>query len=185
MTNCRWNRLPQVAVVSLALFLASCGSNVERVPVVAYTEGVETEVTEVAPNDWRIADERVVPDSNASRVIARGIDGSVDTFSLAEVQNTATPTTTDSASNSRYRRRSGISSILLYGLIGNRMGAYRQGITPRPNAYVSQTAYNRVQNTTGAQLSRTGRRTSVAAPRGGRSGYGGSTGGRSGRSYGG
>ena len=92
--------------------MASCGSNVERIPVVAFTEGVVTELEEVAPNDWRIADETVVPDSNASRVIARGLDGMSDTFTLAEIQNTSTPAgTQDSTYQRRYRRRSGFSTI--------------------------------------------------------------------------
>ena len=179
-----WRRIPEAAVVSAALFAASaCGGGVERVPVVEFTEGVETEVQEVAPNEWRIADERVVPDSNASRVIARGLDGTVDTFGLAELTASgAAPAAQDSTSQTRYRRRSGFSTILLYGLIGNRLGAARQGITPSPRAYVNQNAYNRVQSTAGTRLNNTGRRTTVSRPAGGRSGYGG---GRSGRSYGG
>ena len=181
-----WHRLPETALVSAALFLASCGSNVERVPVVAFTEGVETDLEEVAPNDWRIADERVLPDSNDTRVIARGLDGVVDTFSYAQLtDSTATVASAENPDEERrYRRRSYFGPILLYGLIGNRLGAYRRGITPRANAYTSPRTYDRVQNTTGARLANSGRRTTVTRPAGGRSGYGRS-GGSSGRSYGG
>lgn len=175
-----WKTVPEAALVSAALLLASCGSNVERVPVVAFTEGVETEVEEVAPNDWRIADERIVPDSNASRVISRALDGSVDTFSLAEIQQADASTVgQDSTSQHRYRRRSGFSSILLYGLIGNRMGSYNQGITPRPNVYKDQNTYSRVQNTTGARLNKSGRSMTISRPKAGSSGFGRSSGGRS------
>ncbi|MFK8057260.1 MAG: hypothetical protein AB8F78_14145 [Saprospiraceae bacterium] len=175
-----WKRVPEAAIISAALFLASCGSNVERVPVVAFTEGVVTEVEEVAPNDWRIADERVVADSNASRVISRALDGSIDTFSLAEVQNTAAPVgTQDSTSQRRYRHRSGFSTILLYGLIGNRMGAYNRGITPNARAYKNQGTYNRVQNSAGTRLNSSGRSRTISRPSSGRSGFGKSGGGRS------
>lgn len=175
-------------MISAALFMSSCGSNVERIPVVAFTEGVVTEVEEVAPNDWRIADERVVPDSNASRVIARALDGSSDTFSLAEVQRMETQTgAQDSTSQRRYRSHSGFSTILLYGLIGNRMGAFSQGISPNASAYKNQSTFNRVQNSAGMRLNRTGRSTTVASPKGGRSGFGSKSGARSGggRSFGG
>lgn len=181
-----WKRVPEAAIISAALFMASCGGNVERVPVIAFTEGVETEVEEIAPNDWRIADERVVPDSNASRVIARGLDGMVDTFSLAEVQSKGTLAgTEDSTTQSRYHRRRGFSTILLYGLIGNRMGAYNRGISPKASAYKDAGTYNRVQNSAGARLNSSGRRT-MSGPKGGSKGFGRSSSGRSsGRSFGG
>jgi len=183
-----WKQLPEAAIISAALFMTGCGSNVERVPVVAFTEGVVTELEEVAPNDWRIADETVVPDSNASRVIARGLDGMSDTFTLAEVQSAGTLAgTEDSTTQRRYYRRSGFSTILLYGLIGNRMGSYRSGIKPNVNAYKNQSTYNRVQKSAGTRLNRTGRAT-MSGPKGGRSGFGGKTGGAKssgGRSFGG
>jgi len=160
--------------------MTSCGSNVERVPVVAFTEGVETEVEEVAPNDWRIADERVVADSNASRVIARGLDGLSDTFSLAEIQSVSTLAgTEDSTTQRRYYRRNGFSSILIYGLIGNRMGSYRNGVKPNVNAYKNKGTFDRVQKTAGTRLNSTGRNTMSGSPKSGRSGFGRSGGGRS------
>lgn len=175
-----WKHIPEAAIIGAALFMVSCGSNVERVPVIAFTEGVETEVEEVAPNDWRIADERVVPDSNASRVISRALDGSVDTFSLAEIQNPDDTTVgQDSVSQSRNRHRSGFSTILLYGLIGNRLGAYNQGITPNASAYKNASTYNRVQNTAGSRLNNSGRSMTVSRPKTGSSGFGRSSGGRS------
>lgn len=180
-----WRRSAEAALATAALLTgAACGSNVERVPVVQFTEGVETELTEVAPNDWRIADERVVPDSSASRVIAKGLDGLTDTFALAELRDPGGAAAADSVDERRYRRRSFFTPILLYGLIGNRLGGYRSGATPRPNAYVNRGTYDRVQRTAGTRLTATGRRTTVSRPAGGRSGYG-SGAGRSGRSFGG
>lgn len=183
--NPGWRRGAEAALLSAALLaLPACGSNVERVPVIRFTEGVETELTEVAPDEWRIADERVVADSSDSRVIARGLDGIADTFALAELRtdpSTAAPPS-DTTDQRRYRRRSFFSPILLYGLFGNRLGGYRTGVTPRPAAYVNRRAYDRVQSTAGTRLNRTARRTTVTRPSSGRSGYGS---GRSGRSFGG
>ena len=180
-----WRRAAEAALVSVALVaLPACGSNVERVPVVQFTEGVETELTEVAPDDWRIADERVLPDSNATRVIATGLDGVADTFALAELTGArvAGESVPDSTEQRRYRRRTFFSPILLYGLIGNRLGGYRSGFTPNPSAYVDRGTYNRVQNTAGTRLQSSARRTTVTRPSSGRSGFGS---GRSGRSFGG
>ena len=185
-----WTRITSTSLLGAAAlaggvaFLASCGSNTVDVPV--YTQGVETEVVEMAPGDWRIADERVVADTADTRVIARGMNGVVDTFAYAELSRepVAPATANDSTASSRYYRRRGFGTILLYGLIGNRLGGYNQGITgPRANAYVSRDAYNRVQNGAGQQLRSTARTiTRPKAPSAGRSGYGS---GRSGRSFGG
>ncbi len=176
-------RTPEAALIALALaVLPACSGNVERVPVTEFTEGVQTEVVEVAPDEWRIADEQVVPDTSDSRVIAKGLDGVVDTFALAELNADAAVPASDSTSYRRQHRSGLFTGILLYGLIGNRMGGYRNGFSPRASAYVTPQAYNRVQNGAGSRLNRTGRQRSVARPGSGSRGFGG---GRSGRSFGG
>ncbi len=138
-----------------------------------FTEGIVTEVQEVAPGEWKISDERVVPDSNASEVIARGLDGRTDTFGLAEWRSGETAVAaTDSTSLARQERRSSISPLLLYGLFAYRMGGFSSGFRPNPGAYVNQSAYNRVQSGAGQRVSTAVNRRPVAAPRTGRTGYG-------------
>ena len=172
-------RVPAAALAAVLLGAPACGDNVERVPVVRYAEGVEAELREVAPDEWRIADERVVPDTNDTRVIATGLDGVSDTFALAELRGQPAGALADSTERRRTRRRSSFGPVLLYGLIGNRLGGYRIGAAPRAAAYVDRGTYERVQSGAGARLSRGARRTTVARPAGGRSGYGGGAGGRS------
>ena len=176
-------------MIAAALALGACGSPANRGQDVdelfeEVNQGVVTEVTEVAPDEWRIADERVVDDSTRSRVIARGLDGVTDTFTLDELRRRDALAAADSTgANQRQYRRSGFfTPILFYGLFGSRFGrsfGAGAGVGPRPGAYVNASTYNRVQNTAGTRLRTPG---SSSRPSGGRSGYGA---GRSTRSFGG
>lgn len=175
------------------LLFTSCGNNVEYVQeeVVEMTKGVVTTVEEVSPDEFRIVDEQVIDDKNASQVIANYISGDSDTMNLAEVQdwsggsgnydsNSSTASNTTSSDTTRhYRRRSGIGSIIMYGYMGYMMG---RTTSPNPAAYKNQSTYNRVSNSTGSTLNKTAKRTTVSKPSKTKSGYGS---GKSTRSYGG
>lgn len=186
-----------LTTIAGTLLFTSCGSNVEYVEeeVVEMTKGVVTTVEEVSPDEFKIIDEQVIEDKDASMVIANYIDGETDTMSLAEVQGdwsggsgsfdsngeatSPTANTTSQDTTRHYRRRSGIGSIIMYGYIG-----YMMGRTTRPNpaAYRNANTYNRVANTTGNTLNNTATRKTVSKPATGKSGYGSS---KSTRSYGG
>lgn len=181
-------RLGEVALVAAALALGACGSPADRGGDVDQlfadvNQGVVTELREVAPGEWRIADERVVGDSTASRVIAAGLDGTTDTFALDEIGDAGALAAADSTDQRRYRRRATFLPILFYGFFGSRFGRRYgyAGAGPRPGAYVNAGAYDRVRSTAGQQL-RTARPGGSARPTTSRTGYGS---GRSTRSFGG
>ena len=174
--------------MTAALALGACGSPANRGQDVDglfedVDQGVVTELREVSPDEWRIADERVVEDSLQSRVIATGLDGVSDTFTLDELRAQGAVAAADTTvADTRHRRRGFFTPILFYGLFGSRFGrsyGRNSGVGPRPGAYVNQSAYNRVQSTAAPRLRTPG---SSARPSGGRSGYGA---GRSTRSFGG
>ena len=147
----------------------------------AYTEGVVTEVVEVAPDEWRIADERVVADTNATSLVARRLDGSVDTISGAALDNLASQAEPE---QQRANGGFGLGSLLLYSYLGRRLfaGSARGYAGPSSQAYVNNGTFNRVQQSTGQRLNATSRTRTVSRPAGGRSGFGS---GRSGRGFGG
>ncbi len=147
----------------------------------AYTEGVVTEVVEVAPDEWRIADERVVADTNATSLVARRLDGTVDTISGAALDNLAN---TAQPEQQRAGGGFGLGSLLLYSYLGRRLfaGSARGYAGPSSQAYVNSGTFNRVQQTTGQRLNATSRTRTVSRPAGGRSGFGS---GRAGRGFGG
>ncbi|WP_157974439.1 hypothetical protein [Lewinella sp. IMCC34183] len=130
-------------------------------------QGVVTTVREVAPTEFRIADERPVDQISDSRVIVDRMSGDRDTFTLAEVK-AIEQTEPDS---SRVRRPFHSAGLGYWGFIMlNRMGR-----TPAASAYTNQAAYQRATGTAGSSLSRTSRA---------RSGFGRSSG-TSTRSFGG
>ena len=154
----------------------SSSSNVVNEEVVTPTQGIITTVKEVEADEFRIEDEQIVDSPEDSRIIAKYMDNTVDTFTLAEAQMAS------DTSNSQYRRRNPVARMAYYGLMGYFMGRSMGSHRPHSSAYVDQNTYNRVTNNAGQSMQRTARRTSVSRPSSGKSGYGGS---RSTRSYGG
>ena len=129
------------------------------------TQGVVTTVREVAPEDYKIANERPVANVADSRVIVDRMSGTSDTFTLDEVK--AIQQTESDTTRTRPFRTAGLG---YWGFIMlNRIGR-----TPSASAYTNQAAYQRATNT-GTTLSRTSRA---------RSGFGRSSG-TSTRSFGG
>ncbi|WP_235299167.1 hypothetical protein [Portibacter marinus] len=144
------------------------------------TEGVITQLKEVEPEVFKITNEEVVTAKEDSRIIATYLDGAKDTFTLQQI---AVVDTTIQSENKEYRRRSGISTAIHYGLLGYWLGR-PMGTGINRSAYASTDAYNRSQ-TGRTRMTNTATRRTVRSPRPsstGRSGYGS---GRSTRSYGG
>lgn len=137
------------------------------------TEGLITTVQETEADLFKIEDEQTVANPEDSRIIAKYMDATADTFTLEE----ARLVDADSTSG---RRRNPIVRAATMGLFGYMMGR-SMSRRPSPGAYMDQKTYNRVSNNAGSQINRTASKTTVRRPAG-KSGYGG---GRSTRSVGG
>jgi len=171
--------------LALSFALTSCGG-AERVDTDA---GIVTTVREVSEGEFKIEDEQMVESKSASAIIAKYADNTTDTIPLSEVERMMNDSTMAQASQDtthqrhhHYRRHSSMFSIVSYGMMGYMLGRSRSSFRPRPSAYVNQSAYQRVSNTTGTRFRNATSRTTSSRPSKGKSGYGGS---RSTRSSGG
>ena len=180
-----------IAIVGVILFRA-IGSNsdsaapaaaaeYEETTVATPTEGVITKLQEVEPDVFKITDEEVVPTLAESRIIADYMDGAKDTFTVNEIAVVDTTVTSD---DNNYRRRSGISRVVHYGLIGYMLGR-PMGSPMRSSSYANRQSYTksqagrtRVASSATSRTVRTPRTTSSS----GKSGFGS---GKSTKSYGG
>lgn len=139
------------------------------------SEGLITTVQEMDADIFKIEDEVTVPTPEESRIVAKYLDGNIDTFTLDEARLVAADST-----GSTHHRRSPIVRAATAGFFGFMMGR-SMGATPSAGAYMDQNTYNRVSNTTGSRINQTATRTTVRRPSG-KSGFGS---GRSTRSIGG
>lgn len=170
---------------ALALALTACGG-AERVDQEA---GIVTTVREVSEGEFKIEDEQMVETKSASAIIAKYADNTTDTIPLSEMQQmmkdsamTQAAQDTTHHRHHHYRRHSSMFSIVSYGMMGYMLGRSRRNFSPRPSAYMNQSTYQRVSNTTGTRFRNATSRTTSSRPSKGKSGYGKS---RSTRSYGG
>lgn len=178
-------RLPAL-VCGMALFglvgFSGCFSEsepqyVEETQIVDYTQGLITELEEVEKDLFKITDENVAPTKEDSRIIATYLDGAIDTFTLDEV----TLTDAEDPNSENYGRRSGMSSVLMGGMMGYFMGRSLSSPTNR-NSYKNTAAYNKANTTTSSALKSTAKTTTTRRPASGSSGHGS---GKSTRSHGG
>ncbi|HPK09099.1 MAG TPA: hypothetical protein PK147_08255 [Saprospiraceae bacterium] len=158
---------------ALLLFaFTSCKDNVEYEDkeVTELTHGVVTEVEEFETDIFKITDETEVPKVEDSRIIAKYMNGTIDTFTLEEAKLVAANSPKGSA----------ISNVLMGGAMGFLMGrALSSGINR--SAYASDAAFNKAQATSN-NLNSTAIRKTVRTPKAGKSGFGSR---KSTRSYGG
>ncbi|MEO0404161.1 MAG: hypothetical protein AAF193_04760 [Bacteroidota bacterium] len=161
-----------VVLSSLVLgsFLVSCGGGSEKL---SPTQGVVTTIEEVSPDEFKITDEQVIATKSESKIIAKYMDGHIDTLSLSEAQLAYK----DSTNTTRRHSSRPFRSVMWGGLFGYYMGRNMNSPVNR-TAYGSQSAYDK-SNKSHSNLKSTARRTRVSSPRrsSGRS--------RSSRSYGG
>ena len=155
---------------------AEYSTSYESEEVVTPTQGLITTVTETEKDLFKIEDEVTVATPEESRIIARYMDETVDTFTLEEAKLAGADEQTRSGS---------IFRAASYGLLGYYMGRSMMGYRPRSSAYVDQNTYNRVTRNAGQSLQSTARRTTTSRPTAGKSGYGKTSGAKSTRSYGG
>lgn len=156
------------AFFALALLSAGCVPEQSRqVP----SQGLVTTLREVEPDQYKIEDEVVVADTAESRIIAKHLDGQIDTFSLAEARQ---------AEQQGYQHQhGGLFRMASYGLMGYMLGR-SMGAGPMSSAYINNQTYNRVNSTAGNNLRQSATRSRTSS--GTRTGFGG---GRSSRSFGG
>ena len=153
-------------------FFRSDDSSSEMVTeeIVTPTEGIVTTVKEMETDQFKIEDEVVVSSPEDSRIIAKYMDGAIDTFTLDEARL---------VEGESSHRGSGVMRAASYGFLGFMMGRSMGSFRPSSGAYVDQNTYNKVSNGAGKRMQATAQRTSVSKPK---SGFGGKS---STRSYGG
>lgn len=139
------------------------------------SEGLVTTVQEMESDIFKIEDEVTVPTPDESRIVAKYLDGNIDTFTLEEARLVDADST-----GSNHHRRNPIVRAATAGLFGFMLGR-SMGTRPSAGAYMDQNTYNRVSNTAGSRINQTATRTTVRRPSG-KSGFGS---GRSTRSIGG
>ena len=166
--------LTYVFLLVIGLFFAQCSAS-DNETWQEPTKGVITTVREVAPGDYKIADETVVPRVEDSRVIVQPLDAEEVTYTLDQVK-LMQQVLPDTAQAARPFRSAG-SGFFGYLILGRMM----MGRTPSAGAYVDRQTYNKANTQTGSALRNSARTVSRPSTRA-RSNYGGS---RSTRSVGG
>jgi hypothetical protein len=119
-----------VAVAALIGGQSACsndnGSDWETVTVQEATKGVVTTLEETEPGQFSIIDEQVVASRDASRIIVRRLNGSVDTMSLAQAQSLVQPSDTlqpaHNTTASNHHHSHGMGSVIWWGAMGYMMG---------------------------------------------------------------
>jgi hypothetical protein len=165
------------AGVIVVLGISSCSGSTEQ-SVELPAQGLITTVTEVQPKEFKIEDETSIPDTSASLIIAKYLDGKVDTFTLAEARLMQ-----QQGGNGGHSMAGPIMTAAGAGLLGYMLGR-SMSRPPVPSAYTNQQTYNRVNQTTGSRFntgSTKATRPSMNSSRSSR-GFGG---GRSSRGFGG
>ncbi|MDX2136209.1 MAG: hypothetical protein SFV52_15595 [Saprospiraceae bacterium] len=168
-----------VAVAALLAAHTRCGSNDnggdwEEVTTYEVTKGVVTTLEEVETDKYEIVDEQIVEGKDASRVIIKRLNGTVDSLTLAQARGLvgAQDTVYREVQSHQGYHGHGMGSVLWWGAMGYMMG--RSFNTPtQPGFYRQQSgspagyAYNR----TSEQLKSTAIPRTEMRPVSGKSGY--------------
>ncbi len=156
-----------------------------------YTKGIRSYIKEVSPGEFKITDEETV-EYDKSEAIVTYLDGTTRTLNpdaakqlIDEDIKTRGDSTSTKQGERNYYRHSGLSSVLLYGGMGyllgrNRDNSYINRYRSNNSAgqyYSDPRTYQKAQSTRSAMRAS---RTVTARPSGGRSGFFGRSGSRSG-----
>lgn len=131
------------SAISSSIALTSCGGDgsprikdSQEKTIYESTKGIVTEVEEIEPgDDYKIIDERIIDEKEKSIAIVHGLDGKIDTLSLAKIDN--------GSQEDGYRNRSGLRSILYYSLASSYFNRNLSNVTPNSSAYKNTSAYNK------------------------------------------
>lgn len=143
---------------------ASMEDEWETVTTKEPTGGMVTTVEETKAGEFKIVDEQAVAKKEDSRIIAQYMDGTTDTMTLDQAKLLA-------GEEKSGHRRSGISSVLMYGMMGYWMGK-RMSQPINQSAYKNQQTYNRVNNDVNSKVQRTAQTKTTRVPRNSKTGYG-------------
>ncbi|AKD03623.1 hypothetical protein POKO110462_02725 [Pontibacter korlensis] len=156
-----------IVAAAACMGLTSCGSNNQNEEwntgeEVAVPDGVITELTEEAPDEWKITDERTTAPGQ-SMAILKYNDGRVDTLQGLELQNQMQAL----ANNQQVYQQGGfgMSSVLWWSALGFMAG---RTTAPRPGYYANP---NLMNNTAAWRQNVQTYRQQSTAPRSGRSGF--------------
>lgn len=164
-----------------------------------YTKGIRSNIKETKPGEFEITDEETVP-AEKSEAVVTYLDGRVETISPEaakvmideEIKTASKDSTITDNNRSNGYHRSGLSTMLLYGgmgyMLGSRMNngymnSYRnRGMQNGASAgvYSNPSAYQKAQGTHNDMRASRTTRTVTSRPSGGRSGFFGRSGARSG-----
>lgn len=167
-------------LLSFIIIFSSCGGSSsdqwETKEVKIPSQGLITVLQEVQKDQFKIEDEKTIPDTSASLVIAKYMDTTIDTFTLDQIRLMRTE------SGGGSYRSNGIMTAASLGLFGYFMGR-SMARRPSAGAYTNQSAYNRSQSTGNAMNQSAATRTTKTRRPTGTSGHGSTK--KSTRSYGG
>ncbi|MBJ6116677.1 hypothetical protein JAO76_00630 [Pontibacter sp. BT310] len=156
-----------IVAAATCMGLTSCGpdnnnNNTGANEEVKVPDGIITELTEEAPDQWKITDERTtVP--GASMAILKYQDGRVDTLKGLELENQMKNV---AANQNTYQQGGfGLGSVLWWSGMGYMAGRM---MSPRPGYYANPGVMN---NTAAWRQNVQTYRQQSTAPRSGRSGY--------------
>lgn len=182
-----------LAILSGTSMMSSCSSNDDESDYsyeeTTYSKGIRSHIKEVKPGEFKITDEENVP-ADKSLAIVTYLDGHTDSLSTTAAKKLIDD---EIRTNQNYvGHHSGLSSMLLYGGMGYMLGrnnnnAYMNSYRDRDRDnqttrgfYANPGAFSKSQSA--VQEVNTSRSTRVVTsrPSGGRSGFFGRSGGRSG-----
>ena len=189
-----------LALLTSGMTLPGCSEQQDDEAAYSYeetvdTKGVRSYIKEIKPGEFQITNEETVSAEKAAAIVTY-LDGRVETITPVaakamideEIKNSGDSTVTDNARQQGYHR-SGLSSMLLYGGMGYMLGrsmnngyinSYRARETQGGRYYSNPSTYQKSQNVySDVRASRT-TRTVNTRPSGGRSGFFGRSGARSG-----
>ncbi|MHA6247272.1 hypothetical protein ACXYMU_04990 [Pontibacter sp. CAU 1760] len=156
-----------IVAAAACMGLTGCTSNSDQnewnaESEMAKIDGVITEMTEEAPDEWKITDERTTAPGKSMAILKYG-DGRVDTLQGLELQNRLK----DVSSNESTHRQGGfgMSSVLWWSALGYMAG---RNTAPRAGYYANPNLMNRTD--TWRQDVQTTRQRATA-PSSGRSGF--------------
>lgn len=190
-----------LAILASGVILPACSSSEEDEGAYTYEEttlskGIRSYIKEVKPGEFKITDEESV-EMDKSAAIVTYLDGRTETLTPEaakklideEIKVAADSTRTNNSRENGYHHRSGLSSMLLYGGMGYMLGRmgnngyinnYRNGTSGGSGVYSNPGVYQKAQTAhSDVQASRS-TRTVTSRPSGGRSGFFGRSGARSG-----
>ncbi len=140
------------------------------------TTGLATIVKETEPNVFKIEDEKELAKADESIIIAKYLDNTVDTFTLAQAKLISSDANADGRSKQVVNSAGGgFFWFFMFPSMG-------RSHVPRAGSYVNQNAYNKANNTAGARVRQAQARSTRSKPSSSKSGYGSS---KSSKSYGG